>query len=194
MRSADRHFRPHRKPDSTQLTLYSMINSSNHSSSTPAALKRTRVSGSVGVQNKTELRFPTARKGIGHVKLGRKRRRRRGSRKRRRSRGRRMVSVCSDTFVDGPSVTVHNDRGSVSDHSGADLGSGADPGPARVPGHQRGRSPGGECIRFGEPASVDRLFERIDQVLEGCGRPRPPSPHLWFSLQVSWRTTNTPRR
>lgn len=145
MRSADRHFRPHRKLDSTQLTLYSMINSTNHSSSTPAVLKRTRVSGSVGVQNKTELRFPTARKGIGHVKLGRKRRRRRGSRKRRRSRGRRMVSVCSDTFVDGPSVTVHNERGSVSDHSGADLGSGADPGPARVPGHQRGRSPGGEC-------------------------------------------------
>lgn len=52
--------------------------------------------------------------------------------------------VCSWFFLSD----IHDDRPFVSDHSGADLGSGADPGPARVPGHQRGRSSGGECPHY----------------------------------------------
>lgn len=120
------------------------------------------MSGSLSVQNKTHLGFPTAREGIGHVRLGRKRRGRGGSRKRRRSRGRRMVSVCPDALVLAPSVLVHNDRPSVSDHSGAHLGSGADPGPARVPGRQRGRSSGGECS---DPACLPATSASVDRLL-----------------------------
>lgn len=43
------------------------------------------------------------------------------------------------------------------------------------------------------PAASLLVSPPIDQLLAGCARPRPPPSHLWFSLQVSWRTTSTPR-
>lgn len=82
---------------------------------------------------KATLRFPTARKGISHVK---QRRSEAKQAKKKRKRKKKNGEFGLNSFVDGLYSSLHNDGPYVSDHSGADLGSGADPGPARVPGHQ----------------------------------------------------------